>query len=290
MPLFPPISVELSTGGRPLRLHLVSTGGVAVKTRYREARFRGIPALLDFMADPHFTDWLPIWVLVIEHPEGVFLVDTGENARVCDPDYFASSGFIPRWFDTRQFHFKVTRAEEIDRQLEALSIPVASITKIFLTHLHFDHTDGLSHFPGVPVLLNRLEWEKPFGTLPKLLPAGFNPSLVEVTSPYDVFERAAFLTGARDILFVHTPGHTYGHTSVLIHTDTGPIFFAADICYSAAQLEQRRFTGANASHRLARDTYTRVRAFAQKHPTVFLPSHDPGAGGRLQLRQILPGA
>lgn len=47
-----------------------------------------------FLTDPYFTDWLPIWVWVIEHPDSNSLVDTGENVNVNDEEYFLAAGAI----------------------------------------------------------------------------------------------------------------------------------------------------------------------------------------------------
>lgn len=280
--MYNPFTIELSTRGRPLRLHLVSTGVVSVKRRYREARGRGPSAFLDFLWDRRFTEWLPIWVMVIEHPDGTFLIDTGEVAAVMEPDYFRSSGAIARWFDRSQFRFNVRRAEEIDVQLAALGIQPRQVKTVVLTHLHFDHTDGLKHFPGTQVLIGALEWQKPYGALKRLWPPDFQPVTVPLDCPYEMFERTYALTGSEDLLLVHTPGHTWGHASVLIKTDSGPILFAGDVCYSQDQLLQDKYTGANVSHRQAHDTYERIKAFARHEPLIFLPSHDPEAPERLQ--------
>jgi N-acyl homoserine lactone hydrolase len=280
--MYSPFTIELSTAGRPLRLHLVSTGVVSVKRRYREARSRGLGALLDFVSDPRFTEWLPIWVLVIEHPDGIFLIDTGESAGVMDPDYFRSSGLVAHWFDRSQFRFNVRRQDEIDVQLSDLGIPPGEVKTIVLTHLHFDHADGLKHFPGTRVLVGDLEWKKLFGALKRLWPPNFQPVPVPLDCPYELFERTYALTGTEDLLLVHTPGHTYGHTSVLIKTDAGPIFFAGDVCYTQEQLLAGKYTGANASHRQAHDTYERIKAFARNESLIFLPSHDPEAPERLR--------
>ena len=187
--MYKPFTLELSTRGRPLRLHLVSTGAVSVKRRYREARGRGAGAFLDCLWDRRFTEWLPIWVMVIEHPDGTFLIDTGEIAAIMDPDYFRSSGNIVRWFDRSQFRFNVRREDEIDAQLAALGIPAAQIKTIVLTHLHFDHTDGLKHFPGTRVLVGALEWEKPYGALKRLWPPNFQPVTAQLDCPYEMFEQ-----------------------------------------------------------------------------------------------------
>jgi N-acyl homoserine lactone hydrolase len=279
--MYNPLSIDLSTNGRPLRLHLFSTGVVAVKRRYREARSRGLGATLDSLWDRRFTQWLPIWVMVIEHPDGVFLIDTGEVSAVTDKDYFRSSGFIANWYDRSQFRFQVSREEEIDRQMTAAGIDPSRVKTIVLTHLHFDHTDGLRHFPGTRVLVNRLEWEKPFGVLKHLWPPGFQPVSVLLDCPYEMFERTYALTGTEDLLLVHTPGHSYGHVSVLIKTDSGPVLFAGDVCYSQDQLLNDKYSGANASQRQTHDTYERIKAFARHQPLIFLPAHDPEAADRL---------
>jgi N-acyl homoserine lactone hydrolase len=280
--MYGPESIRLSIRGRPLRLHLLSTGAVAVKRRYQESRTTGLPAWLDFVMDSHFTPWLPIWVLVIEHPDGIFLIDTGAYSGVMQKDYFTSSGVLARWFDTSQFRFEVNREEEIDQQLLLLGISTDQVKTIVLTHLHFDHMDGLRHFPGTMVLINRMEWERPYGALKKLWPEGFNPVPVNLDCPYEMFERTYALTGMEDLLLIHTPGHSYGHSSVLIKSDAGHILFAGDVCYSQEQILSNKYAGANASWRQTQDTYERIRAFARQQPLVFLPSHDPDSALRLR--------
>jgi N-acyl homoserine lactone hydrolase len=275
-------TVQIKTQGQWTRIHLVSTGAVSVKTKFREARKRGYLAMIDFMLDKTFTEWMPIWVMIIEHPEGIFVIDTGENADVNNPDYFKSSGMFANWFDTTQFKFKVERQEEIGPQLIALAIPIEKIRAVVLTHLHLDHIDGLRYFPSTPILVNRREWEKPYGDLPKLYPAWFKPNLVDLGNQLDVFERAQFLTESRDLLLVETPGHTQHHCSVILRGDDCTIFFAADICYSQHQLLEDKYSGTNASYKMSKDTYRKVKQFAKKERLIFLPSHDKDASTRLK--------
>jgi len=286
--MFSPQTIQLMTRGRPVRIHLFSTGMVAVKTRFREARLKGLLSTVDFILDSRFTDWMPIWVMVIEHPEGIFVIDTGEVTEVNHPGYFRPSGVMANWFDATQFRFSVSREEEIDRQLNALSISVGDVTAVVLTHLHFDHTDGLKYFPNTPIFVARPEWEHPFGALPKLYPSWFKPSLLELDRSYGAFTKACFLTPSEDLALVHTPGHTHGHCSVLLRTDTCHILFAADICYTQDQLIQEKYAANAASRRMTRQTYAVVKAYAQVHPLIFLPSHDAEAGLRLTGLQPVP--
>ena len=289
--MFEPITKVLtSISGQPVKVHLVSTGGVIVKTKFREAKRTGLIAMIEFMLDKKFTEWIPIWVMVIEHPEGIFVIDTGENSNVNDPGYFRSSGWFANWFDTTQFKFKVNREEEIDQQLDILHIPVNKIKSVILTHLHLDHIDGLKYFPGTPILVNRAEWKKPFGDLPELYPKWLQPTLVDLDKSFDVFDRAFYLTEAKDLILVRTPGHTWHHCSVILKTKEAFIFFGADICYSQQQLVHDKYSGANASHKLAKDTYSKVRGFCKNNKVVFIPSHEATAAERLKnLQPIVIG-
>ena len=286
--MFPATSIQLTTEGRPVHLHLLSTGAVAVKTRFRQTRFTSFLSIPDFILDRRFTPWLPIWTLVIQHPDGIFLIDTGERATVTRPGYFRPNGLLAAWFDHSQFKFSITRDQEIDRQLTALQIPIRQITAIILTHLHFDHTDGLYHFPSTPIFIAIKEWERPFGALPKLHPCWFRPTLLDLNEPIGPFSNATWLTPSKDLALIHTPGHTYGHCSILLKTDTHHILFAADICYSQQQLLENHFAANAASYRLARQTYAAVKTYAREHPLIFLPSHDPDSATRLRNLEPIP--
>jgi len=275
-------TIPVTVNGKTAKVHLVSTGVVSVKTKFREARFTGFAAMIDFMLDKKFTEWMPIWVMVIEHPEGIFVIDTGENANVTDKDYFKSSGIFANWFDTTQFKFQVEPAEEIGPQLQQLNIDINNVKAVILTHLHLDHIDGLKYFPSTEIIVNRYESEKPYGDLPKLYPSWFKPTLIELDEKLEMFEHSKCLTASKDLFLIQTPGHTYGHCAVLFRTDDFDIFFAADVCYTQQQLHQKKYSGTNCSHKLARDTYEKVTAFIANRKTIFIPSHDADAGTRLK--------
>ena len=286
--LFDTVSIELtSVTGHPVKVHLGFDRGVIVKTKFKDAKTTGLLAMISFILDSKYTDWLPIWVMVIEHPEGIFVIDTGENSNINDPGYFNFATPIVRWFNTTQYKFKVEREEEIDRQLELLGIPIEKVTTVVLTHLHLDHVDGLRHFPKTHIIVNKAEWEKPFGDLPQLYPSWFRPELVELNEKYDVFDKAYYITRSKDIVLVQTPGHTWHHCSVILKTEHCNIFFGADICYEQQQIIDNKYSGANASHKLAKDTYSKVRSFCKTYKTIFIPSHEAAAAERLTGFQYL---
>ena len=70
-----------------MRIHALQTGSVAIKQVQRSRRPSGNP-LLNILRDPSWTEPLPIFAFVIEHAEGLIVVDTGETARIAEPGYF----------------------------------------------------------------------------------------------------------------------------------------------------------------------------------------------------------
>ncbi|MEM6891914.1 MAG: hypothetical protein AAF636_27935 [Pseudomonadota bacterium] len=114
----PPVSVQVSSR---IRLHMIQTGWVAVKEEYRAyngaVRLR-IPVI---MASQNWTEWMPITAFVIEHPDGVFVVDTGETANIADPDYAACDA-VTGMFYGRNLQFSLTAKEEIGAQMRQLGL------------------------------------------------------------------------------------------------------------------------------------------------------------------------
>jgi glyoxylase-like metal-dependent hydrolase (beta-lactamase superfamily II) len=282
------ITRHLSINKKVIKVHAISTGLVSVKTKFRETNNKGILAALFFFFDKNFTEWMPIWTWVLELPDGIFIVDTGENAHVSDEGYFKSSGYFSNWLNTTQFKFTVKHEDELDRQLYRIGIQPSDIKSIVLTHLHLDHIDGLKFFPKTPVLVNSLEWNKPYGDLPTLYPKGFKPTLIHLDTGYGNFKKTRALTESGDLIMVETPGHTRGHSSVLLKTDQGYILFAGDVVYHQSQLLENKFSGANVDFKKASQTYAAIKEFAKKNPLVVLPSHDKEAGERLKNMQTLP--
>jgi glyoxylase-like metal-dependent hydrolase (beta-lactamase superfamily II) len=81
---------------------------------------------------------------------------------------------------------------------------------------------------------------------------------------------------------IETPGHTHGHSSILLRTDQGYILFAGDVVYHQSQILKGKFAGANVNFKLAEETYMSILEFSKNNKLVFLPSHDIDAGKRLQ--------
>jgi N-acyl homoserine lactone hydrolase len=286
-PTLQPITTVSLPGN--VKIHAISTGQVAVTDAFLHAGNLGFLRKPNILLNRNFADWMPIYVWVIEHPEGIFVVDTGENHAITNPDYFRGVGLLNEYVNTHAFRFEVAREQEIDRQLAQLGIRTTDVRAVVLTHLHIDHTDGLRHFLKTSVLLNRAEANRPYNDLPSLYPTAFSPTLIDPkAAQVEVFANAHPLTNARDLWVVETPGHSHGHCSVLLQTGQQHYLFAGDVSYSQQQLVANDLPGANASLRQSRQTYQTIRQYAARHPLVYLPSHDGDAARRLASAEALP--
>lgn len=275
--------MKLNSNAGEVEIIPIQTGTVAVKQRFRDARFKNpILGKLDFLMNKDFTEQMPIWVWVVKHPEGIFVIDTGENAHVNDKTYFDKAGAFTKWVNKSQFNFEVTHNEEIGVQLKRLGIDNQQIKQVIITHLHIDHFDGLHDFEGVEVLVHDIEWKNPNFAIPSLYPEWFKPSLISTNKSVEAGFNAYPLTESNDLFVIHTPGHTTGHCSILLKGIDFSVIFAGDAVYYQQQLRDETFSGGIQNFKVAGKTYHTLREYMSKQPTIFLPSHDKNAERRLE--------
>jgi glyoxylase-like metal-dependent hydrolase (beta-lactamase superfamily II) len=137
-----------------MKIRGIQTGTVAVTSAWREGVGHGKGRLLHTIVDREWTEPLPIYAFAIEHPEGVIVVDTGEDARASQRSYFA------RWHPgLRAFREWVKPEQEIGPQLKRLGIQSGDVRWVVMTHLHTDHAGSLHHFPDNEILVTRTELE-----------------------------------------------------------------------------------------------------------------------------------
>jgi glyoxylase-like metal-dependent hydrolase (beta-lactamase superfamily II) len=273
-----PAAVTTASG---LKIHHIQTGYVAVKTAHHTYSGADGTGILAIIADRQWTPWMPIHVWLIEHPEGLILVDTGETIKALDADYFACDPGT-QFFYQSFLRFALSRDDEIDRQLADLGVRPTDIRWVVQTHLHGDHVGGLSHVGRSPVLVPAADYPNAIGTLPCRYPAGFAPIAVRFSlEPAAGFAQSCRLTQRGDVVIVPTPGHSGGHQSVVLLDTERDYFFAGDVAFSEEQLTEGVIGGIAAEPAAARQTLTQIREWCRGGRTVFLPSHDPGARERL---------
>ncbi len=271
-----------------IRIHAIQTGTVGVKTAQIEGRGQGYQRLLNVLTDKEWVEPLPIYAWVIEHPEGIVVVDTGETARTAEKSYF------PRWhpFYRLSTRFYVCPDDEIGPQLRRLGIAPRDVHWVVLTHMHTDHAGGLAHFPASEILITRGEYlaakgiaGRINGCLPDRWPRWLQPRLIDFAQQsVGPFTASLPLTRSEDIILISTPGHTPHHMSVLVRDGDLSYILAGDTSYTEPLMLKQVADGVSPNPAIARQTLSQLLSYAQSTPTVYLPSHDPNSAKRLVAR------
>jgi N-acyl homoserine lactone hydrolase len=272
-----------------MKVYAIQTGSVRIKTGQVEGRGRGLRRRLGVLTDRRWTDWLPTYAWVIDHQEGVIVVDTGQGTHLLE-----SSGSLHpymRW----EVAFRIERHEEIGPQLRALGIGPRDVKRVVLTHLHADHDGGLAHFPQTQILVSRGELRTASGWigrlrgyLPNRWPSWFDPVPLDLsTDAFGPFVASTRLTQAGDVVAVGTPGHTADHLSVVVEDQATTYFLAGDTSYDERLMLAGRIDGVSADDDVAGATLSAIRQLARDRPTVYLPTHDAESVARLASRRLV---
>jgi N-acyl homoserine lactone hydrolase len=271
----------------------VETGTVRIRPSHR-AGDNSLPVWrrrLAILLDRRWTPLLPIYTYLIEHDEGLILVDSGESA--CS----TARGWFPWWspFFQLALDIHVEPEDQIGPRLRSMGIdPGKDLRMLVLSHLHHDHADGLSAFHGTDILVSKENYQASRGVKgelaganPRQWPGWFKPHQADLTGPAaSSFDHTLPLTSDGSVFAVPTPGHMPGHMSVVVRSPEVTYFLAGDATYDEQLLKERIADGiGDVRHSL--DTLDRIAAFARSEPTVLLPAHDPLAEQRLAERITL---
>lgn len=103
----------------------------------------------------------------------------------------------------------------------------------------------------------------------------------------DVFNEVYPITVSEDLLYIPTPGHTLGHSSIIFKTDDFDIIFAGDSSYNQGQVISGELAGVNADYKKTKQTYKNLLDHAINRKTIYLPTHDENAAQRLANKEFL---
>jgi glyoxylase-like metal-dependent hydrolase (beta-lactamase superfamily II) len=204
---------------------------------------------------------IAVMVWLLRGPGRTVLVDAG----------FHRDKFVQRW--------KPTDYVRPSEAVAAAGVRPEDVTDIVLSHIHWDHMDGVDLFPRARVWLQRAEYEyyvNPDGTARQ---AGIDPDDAAVLARLHAAGRVTLIDGdGREILpgiTVYTGGrHTYASQYAGVRTAAGVVVVASDNAYLYENLERHRpiaQTFDTASNLAAQ---TRMLGLATS-PRLVVPGHDP---------------
>lgn len=211
--------------------------------------------------DPHARIRLPVPAYLVETERERILIDTGLHpGAVDDPQ-----GYYER---PEAGIFQLELEQDITAKVDA-----ATLTRVVLTHLHFDHAGALALLPpSLPIVLQRSEWE---GAHDKatMLRNFFYPRDYQFLEGRDLvlIEGDHDLLGDGSITLLLTPGHTPGHQSVMIGEH---LILGVDVTHFSATLDDKRFPAFADDYAAQSRSADRLRHLRDSGINV-VPGHDP---------------
>ena len=167
------------------------------------------------------SDRIIVRAFLIEHPHGLFLMDTGFSPE----DRPALETFAP-------VHIRPIR-----EVLAEQSVLPSDIKRIANCHFHSDHSGGNHQFPGVPIFAQRAEVAHLRATptythAPSV--ADFPGALLEL-----IEGEAEPLPGIR---IIPTPGHSPGHQSLVVETKEGRVILGGQALNFTSDYARQRYS------------------------------------------------
>jgi len=267
-------------------VHVTSTGS---GEQHKEHRYGSrLPSLWWVLMSRSWIK-IPINIYILEHRDGLVLFDAGMDPAIGkDPNYVASP--IVRFFMHKIFRLHIGPDDTLTRKLAELGHAATDISKVIISHLHFDHVGGIAEVPQAELLVSREEWRQLASPHPERdyifrehieLPGAkwqqidFTPSDDPLLAP---FGGCHDVMGDGSMILLPTPGHTPGSMSLLVRTDgLPPLLLVADLTYELSSLMNDQVPGTGNKAQL-RASFAKVRALKKQLPDlVILPSHDPAA-------------
>jgi N-acyl homoserine lactone hydrolase len=215
---------------------------------------------------------LPVPAYLIETERERILVDTGVHPdAVADPE---------RRYGRPNPTGRVSLG--LDRSV-AEQVDFATLTRVVMTHLHFDHAGALALLPaGIPIVVQRREWEAAHDAAAIernfYLPADYAHAAERVT----LVDGDHDLLGDGSIRLLLTPGHTPGHQSLLVGER---LLLGGDVAHFASGLDDLRFPAFGDDPAAQAASASRLRVL-RDGGARFIPGHDPEV---LRPGEVEPG-
>lgn len=174
--------------------------------------------------------------------------------------------------------FTASVERSIVDQLSDLGLEPSQIDYAAVSHYHFDHTSQLADFPEATLLIGSADWEAvkaAEGPNPLIDPRPFVPWLdndaavvTAIAQDHDVF-------GDGSVQMKAMPGHTPGHTSLLVRLpETGDVLLTGDLYHFEEQVTNRGVPQFNTDRADTLASMDRFDAIAKSLDATVIIQHD----------------
>lgn len=214
---------------------------------------------------------------LVDHPEGLVVVDTGlSHDMLDDPAGYGAHGaafmeaFLPAIDYGPDMHPQA--------QLADAGYAPEAVDYVVMTHLHSDHAGHIDVFPDAEFLVQKQElryanWPVPVqdvfyleGDFDRLRSDEYDVTPLE--GAYDIF-------GDGSVRTVPTPGHTPGHQSVVLELpETGTVVLGADVAHRQTGYEREHLASFNWNLQQSLESLRETKALARRENAEVFVTHD----------------
>jgi 4-pyridoxolactonase len=205
----------------------------------------------------------PIYSVLVEHDDGLFLFDSGIDLE-----------HVSRVFPREEP--QQTNEQGIVQQLALCGFAPRDVTYVVNSHLHFDHVGGNRHFRSATTLVSKdeLRQAKVPETFERM--AYSDQSFDHPDVRFELLEGDVEL--AEGLRLFETPGHSAGHYSLLIEPPSSQaLLFAFDAAYAHESLERLIPSGFHLDPTAAVRSLRRLQTLARTHEARIFVAHDAAA-------------
>jgi glyoxylase-like metal-dependent hydrolase (beta-lactamase superfamily II) len=213
---------------------------------------------------------VPVPFFLIRHPKGDAIVDGG-NPLAIARDPHAHLGGLADIFISN-----MTEQQHCAAQVAGLGVDPEAVSYVVQTHLHFDHTGALGHFPNASVIVHQRELEAARTAEPAEISGYIRADFDRPELEWRPWSGELDLYGDGTVRLIETPGHSAGHASVLLNLEqTGAMLLTADASDNREMWEGRAHPRALYSKDQANHSMQKLRDLAAETGAVVAFGHDP---------------
>lgn len=221
--------------------------------------------------------------VLIQHPRATFLYDTGLCSDI-------ALFLIDQSLFFRKTLANFTLERSLAEHLEQRALKPHDLDFALISHLHWDHVSGIPDIPGVPLRINRVEFEaaqhgllQQRQGLSRRLMGNNAVELFDCNGPaYEGFSSSRDLFGDGSIVLVPLAGHTPGHTGMFINRSNGlRLFLLGDAVWVTenylrpATMHPFIWSRVTSDDALACQTLLELHYFSRRHPEIpMIAMHD----------------
>lgn len=229
---------------------------------------------------------LPVFAFLIEHPAGLFLVDTGWSRDISpggfyDPKY--ANEELPKHL-AAMYHPYVLKGQAVDEQLASMGIRPEDLSAVLITHFDPDHVSGLRSVRRAKRII--VPEDEAYWSVRTKYRIRQPRELWDITEKERIFYRGHLLgpmhkaidvVGDGSIMMVNIPGHTDGMAGVLVRNGDRFVLLASDAAVSPRSWENMEPPGYAADYNLQFKTLKWISEMAgDPNCAGVICSHDPG--------------